>query len=76
MVTLYSTPACAPCKVAEKRLDAAGIPFEKVDLTQHPSLVEDLKDRLDQPLIQTPIMEFRGELFGIADLSNIIRSIN
>ncbi|QOP64270.1 thioredoxin [Microbacterium phage Quenya] len=76
MVTLYSTPTCAPCKVAEARLDAAGLLKEKVDLTQAPEKVEELKERLGVPLLQTPILEFEGELFGMADLGNIIRSVN
>ncbi|UGL61848.1 NrdH-like glutaredoxin [Microbacterium phage Franklin22] len=76
MVTLYSTPTCAPCKVAEKRLDDAGMLAAKIDLTENPAKVEELKERLDVPLLHTPILEFRGELFGMADLGNIIRSVN
>lgn len=76
MVTLYSTPTCAPCRVAEKRLDAAGILGAKVDLTLDPAKVEELKDRLGVTLLQTPILEFEGELFGMVDLANIIRAVN
>jgi glutaredoxin len=76
MVTLYSTPTCAPCRVAEKRLDAAGMLAAKVDLTQHPDKIEELKERLGTSTLTTPILEFQGELFGIWDLNNIIRSVN
>ncbi|QED11456.1 NrdH-like glutaredoxin [Microbacterium phage Vitas] len=76
MVTLYSTPTCAPCRVAEKRLDAAGLLAGKVDLTQNPDKVEELKERLGTSTLHTPILEFEGELFGMADLGNIIRSVN
>lgn len=76
MVTLYSTPTCAPCRVAEARLEAADLLAAKVDLTQNPEKVEELKERLGVTLLQTPILEFEGELFGMADLPNIIRSAN
>ena len=76
MVTLYSTPTCAPCKVAERQLKAAGMLADKVDLTEAPEMVEELKARLDVPVLHTPILEFEGELFGMADLGNIIRSVN
>lgn len=77
MVTLYSTPTCAPCRAAEKRLIAAGITVNKVDLTQEPAKVDELKERLGNPtFIQTPIFERDGELFNIADLPNILRSVN
>ena len=74
MVTLYSTPTCAPCRVAEKRLDAAGVHTTKVDLTLDPAKVEELKERLDVTVLHTPILEFEGELFGMVDLAAIIRS--
>lgn len=75
MVTLYSTPTCAPCRVAEKRLDGAGLLAAKVDLTQDPEKVEELKARLGVPVLQTPILEFEGELFGMADLPAIMRTV-
>ncbi|WNM67354.1 thioredoxin [Microbacterium phage ChiliPepper] len=76
MVILYSTPTCAPCRVAEARLEEAGMLKAKVDLTQDPEKVEELKERLGVPLLHTPILEFEGELFGMVDLGNIIRSVN
>jgi glutaredoxin len=74
MVTLYSTPTCAPCRVAESRLDDAGLLAAKVDLTQDPEKVEELKARLGVPVLQTPILEFEGELFGIADLRAVMET--
>lgn len=74
MVTLYSTPTCAPCRVAERRLAAAGLLAGKVDLTEHPDKVEELKERLGTPTLQTPIFEFHGELFGISDLPAILNT--
>ena len=75
MVTIYATPACAPCRVAETRLAAAGITFQKIDLTEEPDILAALKERLDVPKINTPTFEFRGELHeGIQTLSAIIET--
>ena len=77
MVTLYSTPTCAPCRVAEKRLIAAGITVNRVDLTEEPETLAALKAELDSPVVHTPTFRHDGELqVGIAHLSNIIRSVN
>lgn len=72
MVILYSTPTCARCKVAEDRLDDAGLLEAKVDLTQNPEKLEELKERLGVPVLDLPVLEFQGELFGIADLRDIM----
>jgi len=74
MVTLYSTPTCARCRVAEDRLDAAGLLAAKVDLTQDPDKLDELKERLDVPMLDLPVLEYRGELFGMGDLYDLIRT--
>lgn len=77
MVTLYSTPTCAPCTVAEKQLAAAGIDVEKVDLTEEPEVLAALKTELDAPFVHTPTFRVDGELLvGMAHLRNIILSVN
>lgn len=76
MVTIYSTPTCAPCRVAKTRLKDAGIPHEVIDLTAEPAVLQALKDRLDVPLVNTPTFEYAGELHvGIQSLSAIIATI-
>lgn len=77
MVTLYTTPTCGTCKVAERRLDAAGVAFEKVDLTEHPDALLDIKERLGiEPgqKVQLPVIGFEGELHTIVGLRDIIRT--
>ncbi|AXH47329.1 NrdH-like glutaredoxin [Microbacterium phage Eden] len=76
MVTLYSTPTCARCKVAEAQLIKAGLLAAKVDLTEHPDKLAELKERLDVPMLDLPVLELNGELFGMVDLRNIVRSVN
>lgn len=72
MVTVYSTPTCAPCKVAKMRLERAGVEFTEVDLTQAPKTLADLKVRRQSDVIQTPLFEFKGNLYAIDKLTAII----
>ncbi|AVR56703.1 NrdH-like glutaredoxin [Microbacterium phage Didgeridoo] len=77
MVTLYTTPTCGTCKVAERRLDDAGIDFEKVDLTLNPVILEEIRERLGVSpgqKLQLPILGFEGELHTIVALRDIIRT--
>ena len=71
-LTVYSTPTCRPCTVAKKRLDAEGIAYNPVDLTEAPEVLASLKKRLDRPQIQTPLFEWRGELSDMTALRDII----
>lgn len=72
MVTVYSTPTCAPCKVAKMRLTKAGIPFTEVDLTTDPDKLAELKQRRQSDVIQTPLLEFQHQLYTIESLTVII----
>ncbi|QDP45054.1 NrdH-like glutaredoxin [Microbacterium phage Stromboli] len=74
MVTLYTTPTCGTCKVAERRLDDAGVEFKKVDLTEHPDALLDIKERLGVEKVQLPVIGFEGELHTIVALRDIIRT--
>lgn len=74
MVTLYSTPTCARCKVAENQLDRAGMLAGKVNLEENPEKLAELKERLDVQMLDLPVLEFQGELFGMVDLRDLIRT--
>lgn len=71
-ITIYSTPTCAPCKVAYKRLDAAGIPYEVVDLTADADALARLKERLETDTITTPVIQFGTRHVQINGLSGVI----
>lgn len=71
MVTLYSTPTCAPCRAAERQLKAADVPYEKVDLTSAPAVLERLKALLG-PVIHTPLFEVAGEFHQLDGLRDIL----
>lgn len=42
-VVVYSKPSCTQCNATYRRLTRAGVPFEKVDLTENESLLEEFK---------------------------------
>lgn len=56
------------------RFKAQGVPFEEVDLTTNPERLADLKRRKGTDVIQTPILEFAGDLYNISALAHIVRA--
>lgn len=70
--TIYSTPTCAPCKVAYKRLDAAGIPYEVVDLTEDAEALAELKHRLEVEKVNTPVIRLGSEHVQIDGLTRLM----
>lgn len=75
MVTLFSTPTCYPCKAAERKLQAEGVNYTKVDLTADPAALARLKEIRQSDMVQTPLFELNGdgELADISGLSGIIK---
>lgn len=71
-VTIYTTPTCAPCGAAKRRLTLVGIPYTVVDLTESEADLAALKERLGTTTIQTPLFAFEDEILTIADLPRII----
>ena len=43
-VVIYTTPNCTQCMMTAKTMDRMGIVYDKVDLTQHPDLIERFKE--------------------------------
>lgn len=72
MVTVYTSTTCAPCKVAKKRLAAAGIAFTEVALDTEPAKLAELKSRLDRETIQTPLFEYNGQYRDMTQLRELI----
>lgn len=63
-IIIYSSTTCQPCRVLSKRLSAAGIAHEKLDLDldEHKSTLEALKARLGVSTLHTPTVEVDGEI--------------
>lgn len=74
-IKLYTTPTCGTCKMAGRRLDAAGADVDIIDLTEHPDLLAALKERLDKAeneQIQVPLFEDENdEIFDITGLGKL-----
>lgn len=75
-ITLNTTPTCQTCKIAARRLEAAGVDVNLVDLTERPDLLAALKERLGVPQespIQVPLFEDENdEIFDITGLPAIL----
>lgn len=72
-ITQYTTPTCATCKVAGKRLVAAGVDVEVIDLTEHPDILAELKSRLDRDIIQVPLfIDESDDVFDITGLPQLL----
>jgi glutaredoxin len=55
-LTIYTTPGCPGCALTQQKLEDAGIPFEVVDLSTRPGLVQQFIDDglASAPIIETP----------------------
>lgn len=71
-VTLYSTPTCSTCTMATRRLESAGLDVNKVDLTENPDKLAELKGARNSDVLQVPLFEFDGEIHDITGLGGII----
>lgn len=56
-ITILSTPTCSRCKIAVKHLEAKGVEFEYVDVTQDEEWAGKMRDRNLKNVPQT----VRGE---------------
>lgn len=43
-IKVYSTPTCAFCTLVKEFLDGKKVPYEVVDLAEHPEKVEEMVD--------------------------------
>ncbi|UJQ87172.1 NrdH-like glutaredoxin [Arthrobacter phage BaileyBlu] len=76
-ITIYSTTTCQPCRIVSKRLDAAGLAHEKIDLDlegQEERLAS-LKARLGVSTLHTPTVEVDGEVIMQGLDANALRDL-
>ena len=61
-VTIYTTPNCPQCMMTARKMDTLGIVYDKVDLTQHPELVERFKEmgHMAAPIVVTDRKTWSG----------------
>lgn len=62
MITVYGQPGCGPCRGVTRQLDKADVPYQYVDLAQHPDQHKRLIDAgcRQTPIIETPAGRFTG----------------
>ena len=43
-IVIYTTPGCIQCSMTAKAMDKLGVIYDKIDLSQHPDLIERFKE--------------------------------
>lgn len=71
ILTIYTTPTCAPCKAIMRQFDAAGIEYLPVDLSADEEALTKLKMVLGRDVIQTPLIRWRSEYHDISIVPEI-----
>ncbi|MBB4734733.1 glutaredoxin-like protein NrdH [Micrococcus cohnii] len=71
-ITVYGQPSCQPCRLVQRRLDRDQVPYDYVDLTQHPDKLEQLRDA---GMTQTPIIETPTDRWSGLDPDRLNRAI-
>lgn len=69
---MYKTPDCRTCKMIGDRLDAAGLPYTVVDVTEDPAAAQRLKDA---GMMQAPVFGWKGKLRTIAEFPQIQKEL-
>lgn len=75
-LTIYSVDSCQGCRMTAQMLEKAGVPFQVVDLSERPDLVEQFRA---EGLIQAPVLEHQGERtagFRPDRIRSIVSSMN
>ena len=76
-VVIYTTPNCSQCMMTARTMDKFGIVYDKVDLTQHPNLVERFQElgHSSAPIVVTDNKTWSGfRLDKIKSLANFLQS--
>ncbi len=55
MITVYTKPSCQQCRLTYGALDAKGIAYEIVDISEHPEAVDYIQD-LDPAYLSAPVV--------------------
>ena len=72
-VVIYTTPACVQCSATARRMDALGIIYDKVDLTQHPGLADKFREmgHTQAPIVVTDRKTWSG--FRLEKIDSLAR---
>jgi len=76
-IVIYTTPNCVQCMMTARTMDKHGIIYDKVDLTQHPDLIERFREmgHLSAPIVVTDRKTWSGfRLEKIKSLAQFLAS--
>ena len=75
-VVIYTTPNCPQCMMTARKMDSLGIIYDKVDLTQHPNLVDRFKElgHLSAPIVVTDSKIWSG--FRLDKIQSLAKFLN
>ena len=61
-IVIYTTPGCVQCTMTAKAMDKLGIIYDKIDLSQHPDLIERFRvmGHLAAPIVVTDKKTWSG----------------
>jgi len=72
-IVIYTTPNCVQCMMTARTMDSHGIIYDKVDLTQHPDLIERFREmgHLSTPIVVTDRKTWSG--FRLEKIKSLAR---
>ncbi len=72
-IVIYTTPNCVQCMMTARTMDKHGIIYDKVDLTQHPDLIERFREmgHLSAPIVVTDRKTWSG--FRLEKIKSLAR---
>lgn len=76
-VLIYTLPNCVQCEMTKKQFDNAGVAYELIDLTDHPSTASSLKETYG--FTQAPIVITAGDAwsgFKLERIKGVIQAIH
>jgi glutaredoxin-like protein NrdH len=76
-VVVYTKPGCQPCRMTKRKLDAAGIYYTEVDVTEDPTALQYVKETLGYtgaPVVYVSTIDGDVHWFGL-DVAKIEQHI-
>lgn len=71
-LTIYVTPTCVSCRAAKRKLDALGLPYSVVDVTEDAEAADRIKRN---GFLQAPVFAFAGKFSAMDGLPAIIKAL-
>jgi mycoredoxin len=73
-LTVYTTPTCGPCRRLKRQLTELGIPFDEVDVDEHPEFNDRIK-AASGGYRTVPTVEMAGRLLVNPSVREVVEII-